>query len=159
MPNVALQRIVEERVQNVEAATDGDVIHYTGNRGFTSFDWPGTLTVDLASTYTIRCIRTLLWDGLGEPNRTRDPRFYLYRLLVSVDHNQWKVLFDTGNNGSNGWQVFNFPDGLQARYVRIHGLFNSKSTTKIPFPSPPRLSYNESYLPSHWMRRPEMLYP
>lgn len=125
MTNVALNKHVEEDIGNAGAATDGNTTRYTGNEGYAWFDWPGTLTVDLGGVHVLRCVRTLLWDGLGQGGVTRDPRTYLYRLLASSDHNHWIVIFDTGHTGFNGWQVFNFPHGIQTRYIRIHGLANS----------------------------------
>jgi|GEM_PF-3594442 hypothetical protein len=125
MPNLALHKPVEEEISNASAATDGEISNYTGDKGYAWFDWPGSLTIDLGGPQKLCCIRILLWDGLGEGGTSRNPRIYCYRLLASLDHNNWKVLFDTGRNGFNGWQVFNFQHGFEARYVRIHGLTNS----------------------------------
>jgi hypothetical protein len=125
MANLALHKPVEEEIPNASAATDGEISHYTGNEGYAWFEWPGTLTIDLGEPQSLCCIRILLWDGLGDGGTTRDSRIYCYRLLTSIDHNTWRVLFDTGHNGFNGWQVFNFPHGFEARYIRIHGLTNS----------------------------------
>jgi hypothetical protein len=127
MGNVALNKPIEEQITNGQQATDGQTTYYTAHQGFASFNWPGTLTVDLTTIQVLRSIRILLWDGLGEGGAIRNPRFYLYRLLASTDHNQWKVVFDTGPSGFNGWQVFNFSDGLEARYIRVHALFNSSN--------------------------------
>ncbi|MEI9478884.1 MAG: discoidin domain-containing protein [Deltaproteobacteria bacterium] len=125
MTNLALHKPVEEEIGNASAATDGEVSHYTLREGYASFGWPGTLTIDLGEPQMLCCIRILLWDGLGEGGTIRDSRIYSYRLLASVDHNNWRVLFDTGRNGSNGWQVFNFQGGFETRYIRLHGLTNS----------------------------------
>jgi hypothetical protein len=70
----------------------------------------------------------LLWDGLGEGNRQRDNRIYRYRLLASPDHQIWKVIYDSSNEGGNGWQEFRFPNPLETRYVRVHGLSNSANS-------------------------------
>ncbi len=125
MANVALEKKVEEKINNANVVTDGIITGYTGSKGFAYFPWPGTLTVDLGEVYTLKCIRILFWDGLGKKGTVRDPRVYKYRLLTSTDHRVWKVLIDTGHEGFNGWQVFTFPDGLDTRYVRIHGIWNS----------------------------------
>lgn len=125
MANLALHKSVEEEIGNASAATDGETSHYTGSEGYAYFEWPGTFTIDLGAPQVLQCIRILLWDGLGEGGTIRNPRIYIYRLLTSLDHNNWKVLFDPGRNGFNGWQVFNFPQGLETRYIRIHGLINS----------------------------------
>jgi hypothetical protein len=123
--NVAFEKEVKEQVTNASEATDGKITDYTAHTGFTHFRWPGTLTVDLGEAYGLRCIRMLLWDGLGQPGGQRDPRIYSYRLLTSVDYQKWKVVYDTADGGSNGWQVFNFPDGIKSRYVRVHGMRNT----------------------------------
>ncbi|MGA2070602.1 MAG: discoidin domain-containing protein [Sedimentisphaerales bacterium] len=125
MANIAITKRIEEPIQNAAQVTDGISTGYTGMSGFAQFRWPGTLTVDLGSSATVYCIRFLLWDKLGQKGRQRDSRIYKYRLLTSLDHQTWNVLFDTGDTGSNGWQVFAFPEGTEVRYVRIHGLFNS----------------------------------
>lgn len=125
MSNVALGKSIEEPITNPAAATDGQISTYTGELGFAEFSWPYMLTVNLGETYTLFCIRLLLWDGLGQGNKQRDNRSYKYRLLTSVDHQLWKVVFDGSSDGTNGWQVFNFPDSLEARYIRIHGIWNS----------------------------------
>lgn len=125
MSNVALGKPVEEAITNPTAATDGKITGYTSLTGFASVTWPYTLTVDLGDSYSVLCIRILLWDGLGEGNRQRATRSYKYRLLTSTDHQVWKVIFDSSNDGSNGWQVFSFPGALSVRYVRIHGMWNS----------------------------------
>ncbi len=124
--NVALnKKIEEEQVGDSSQATDGKITGYTGRDGFAHFNFPGTLTVDLEKDYDISCIRFLLYDGLGQPNSPRDNRIYKYRLLTSLDHQNWTVIFDNSDYGCNGWQVFNFKDKIKCRYLRIHGLFNS----------------------------------
>jgi hypothetical protein len=125
MANVALNRsILEALGKGAALATDGNITAYTAHDGFAYFKWPGTLTVDLEAAFALTCIRMLLWDGLGEPGSPRNPRIYLYRLLVSTDGQNWKVVYDTGIDGYNGWQVFAFPQPISARYIRIHGLWN-----------------------------------
>lgn len=125
MANVALGRPVAEPVENPTAATDGQTTGYTGSDGFAAFVWPGYLTVDLGEVARLRCIRVLLWDGLGKGSGGRDPRGYKYRVLTSSDRRSWWVLFDSGVESSNGWQVFHLRQALEARYVRIHGLQNT----------------------------------
>ena len=103
MANVALNKEIEEPYPNSSVCTNGELTGYTGHRGFCHFPWPGYLTVDLGSVFTLKCIRFLLWDGLGSGQGRRDPRQYLYRLLISEDHKIWTVLFSTENQGYNGW--------------------------------------------------------
>lgn len=126
MTNVAMGKPIEEQhVKNSNVITNGIVTGYTDSQGFGYFNWPGFLTLDLGERYTLYCIRILLWDGLGEGPGQRNNRIYKYRLLTSVDRQNWKVVFDTANDGFNGWQVFNFPGGIDVRYLRIHGLLNT----------------------------------
>ncbi len=125
MLNIAWKKKVEETIANPTAITDGDTVNYSATDGFGEFLWPGTVTVDLEDIYDLLCVRILLWDGLGGKNRQRDVRIYKYRLLTSRDHQTWKVVFDSSNDGGNGWQVFDLQEPLSARYVRVHGLFNS----------------------------------
>jgi hypothetical protein len=125
MANVAFKKPIEEPIRNAEETTDSQIVDYTENSGFAAFRWPSNLTVDLGDCHTLYCIRLLLWDGLGEEHAQRASRIYKYRLLTSVDHQVWKVIFDTCDDGFNGWQVFNFPNGFKSRYLRINGLWNS----------------------------------
>jgi len=125
MANVAFKKPIEEPIKRAAEATNNQKESYTGGSGYAAFPWPGNLTVDLGDCHTLYCIRLLLWDGLGEGLAQRANRRYKYRLLTSVDHKVWKVIFDTCDDGFNGWQVFNFPDGFKSRYLRIHGLWNS----------------------------------
>ncbi|MBN1572048.1 MAG: discoidin domain-containing protein [Deltaproteobacteria bacterium] len=126
MANVALGKRVEEDWSNSIEATNGNVSKYTGNAGFAYTPWPDNLTIDLENIYELHVIRFLLFDGLGRPNsKTRDTRIYKYRLLTSKDHREWHLHFDTGKDGYNGWQEFEFIPPVQARYVRIHAMWNS----------------------------------
>lgn len=125
MPNVALGKPVLEPVNKPESVTDGNVIDYTAKAGFTWFDWPGYLTIDMEQAVKLSTIRLLLWDGLGTGSSSRDPRGYRYRLLTSLDSQTWNVLFDSGRETYNGWQVFHLKESILVQYVRIHGLWNS----------------------------------
>lgn len=125
MSNVALGKPIEEPIKNASAATDGKVAGYSSAGGFAEFVWPYVMTIDLGALHSLFSIRLLLWDGLGEVNRQRDNRIYRYRLLTSPDHQVWRVVYDSSNEGGNGWQEFRFPNPLEARYIRVHGLSNS----------------------------------
>ena len=127
MANVALGKKVEEDWKKAFEATNGNVTKYDIiGEGYTSSSWPDYLTIDLEDIYELHIIRFLLWDGLGGPKKqTRDPRRYKYRLLTSKDHREWYQHYDTGKDGYNGWQEFEFSPPVQARYVRIHAMWNS----------------------------------
>ena len=129
MANVAFgKRVEEEHYENASVVTDGKISGYTGSIGFCEFQWPNYLTIDLEDLHVIKNIRFLLWDGLGSGG-VRHHRNYFYRLLTSKDHKIWEVIFDTMQEGFNGWQMFSFPSGIEARYVRIHGLWNSANSS------------------------------
>jgi hypothetical protein len=129
MSNVALKKSIEEPISNASETTNGITTGYAGMSGFAHFYWPGNLTVDLGDSYKLYCIRFLLWDGLGT-NKTgqRDSRIYKYRILTSKDHHSWDVIHDTSGDGYNGWQVFIFQEKIDARYIRINGLWNSANS-------------------------------
>ncbi len=127
MENIALRKSTIEKVRNPESITDGNIDNYTGRTGFSSFHWPGYLTLDLEKSYEIKTIRFLLWDGLGKVGTVKATRLYKYRLLLSEDLVNWKVIYDTASEGFTGWQCFEFIDSVPARYVRIHGLWNSNN--------------------------------
>ncbi len=124
MGNVALGKKVEEEWKNASEVTNGIINGYTAGTGFVHTNWPDYLTIDLESICKLYVIRFLLWDRLGNSNK-RDKRKYKYRLLTSEDHNEWQVHFDTGKDGFNGWQEFEFNPPVSARYVRIHAMWNS----------------------------------
>ena len=117
MANVALGKTIEEACVNVKAVTDGNITRYDGQTGYCAFPWPANLTLDLQETNSVECIRFLLWD--------RDARTYKYRLLTSLDHREWQVLYVSPVEGSRGWQSFRFEKALSCRFVRLHCLHNT----------------------------------
>jgi hypothetical protein len=127
MTNLALSKKFLEKVGNPAAATDGEILGYTGTAGFSQVEWPSYMTIDLEDVYKIKCIRILLWDNLGQKGNSRDSRLYKYRLLCSVNDKEWNVLFDLSDEGSNGWQIFDFIDAVECQFIRIHALHNSKN--------------------------------
>ena len=124
MANIALRKSIMEAIGRPKVVTNGIITGYTGQEGCSHFRWPGTLTVDLETIYKIKHIRFLLWDGMGQRGNPKNPRIYKYRLLTSEDAIVYRVHFDTGEDGYNGWQCFEFSEPIDARYVRIHGLWN-----------------------------------
>ena len=127
MANVARGKKILETWGKAAEVTNGNVTAYDYHTGFSYADWPCTLTLDLEQVYCLRVIRFLLWDGMGKAHKPRDARVYKYRLLTSENQNEWIVHYDTGNEGFNGWQEFEFPDAISARFVRIHALWNSEN--------------------------------
>ena len=126
MTNIARsKKVVEDNVRNASVVTNGETSGYTFNSGFAYFEHPGTLTVDLENQYEIRCIRFLLWDGLGEGGTEPHKRRYRYRLATSSDNSHWKEWYSSPEQGAIGWQIFNFTEPIETRYIRIYGLHNT----------------------------------
>lgn len=123
--NVALNKKILENWEKSEEITNGNSSVYDGHNGFGFNSCPSTLTIDLTEIIDLVEIRFLLWDGLGNGNNKRDQRKYQYRLLTSQDQQEWTVHYDTGAYGYNGWQLFQFPDKVAARYIRLHALHNT----------------------------------
>src|SRR5690606_11757543 len=104
----------------------GIVEGYTGRTGYAYFPWPGYCTVDLEKVHDLSSIRILLWDNQGQGQSHPDDRKYKYRLLASEDQAHWRLVYETDDVGTIGWQVFDFDKSLSARYIRVHGLWCSK---------------------------------
>jgi hypothetical protein len=88
----------------------------------------------------------LLWakSGIGE-------RDYKYRLLISEDYKNWKVVYETGSKGFNGWQQFNISNGIKLRYIRIHGLncfLNNHDRFHKPFCVVQMEAYDQKRIPA-----------
>ncbi len=129
MANIALgKKPFESEWVRPEEATNGIVTGYTGEKGFSDAHFPATYTLDLGKSVTIHTIRFLLWDGTaGAQGRPRDKRQYYYSLLLSKDNETWDTYYSTNEHGFNGWQVFEFAKNIEARFVRLHGKYNTKN--------------------------------
>jgi len=126
MSNLALNKpILEDEVVRANTITDGIVSGYTGHKGFGHFKYPGTVTVDLQSNFKIKCIRILLWDGLGSGGSEPAPRRYRYRLAISSNNIDWEELYTSPHEGNIGWQIFNFTLEKNLRYIRVYGIDNT----------------------------------
>jgi uncharacterized coiled-coil DUF342 family protein len=127
MANLAsgLTPIEKDIWSNSSEATNGNISIYDGQNGFASAKNPNNYTLDLGKAQSIGIIRFLLWDGLGQPDATRDARQYFYRLFTSEDGKKWEFIWGTGHEGFNGWQVFEFQHAQKARFVRLECLLNS----------------------------------
>ncbi|MCP9753178.1 discoidin domain-containing protein [Ferruginibacter sp. HRS2-29] len=113
--NLALnKKILESDIwKRPENATDGNS---NGNYSYTETPCPNYFTLDLEQVVELTTIRFLLYD--------RDVRSYKYRLLTSTDLYTWMVHSDAMGNS---WQNFEFSQKIQARYVRLHCLWNSSN--------------------------------
>ncbi len=120
MGNKALNRKpLESEWARPEEATNGQVTGYTGEKGFADATYPATYTLDLEKVITLHTIRILLWD--------KDSRQYYYSLSISNDNETWDTYYNTIEHGFNGWQVFEFAKNIKARYIRLHGKYNTKN--------------------------------
>jgi len=109
---------------------------YTGTYGYCGTHVPAYLTLDLGRNEDIGLIMFLLWDDRVDFNQGDQERRYYYRLLAAEDREEhdrdeieWKVLYDSEKSGYRNWQIFRIanPEGIRARYIRIHGVYNSKN--------------------------------
>ncbi|MFI5141373.1 MAG: discoidin domain-containing protein, partial [Bacteroidia bacterium] len=130
MANLALGKLPLETVwARPEEATNGKIVGYTGDRGFADANFPATYTLDLENIIIIHTIRFLLYDGVNDPprERTTDGRKYFYSLSLSNDNIKWDTYYTTGENGYNGWQVFEFAKNIKARFVRLNAKYNTRN--------------------------------
>lgn len=112
--------------------TDGDIRNYDEFEGYTSVASPATITVDLEEVKMVKTIQFLLWDNCGKLKTENCNIRFQYRLLVSEDLKEWRVLFDTFRDGYCGWQRFDLSEQVPMRYIRFHALtVNDRS--QLPF--------------------------
>ena len=121
--------------ENVALASGGSVIAGTqatkpewlidgvhdssANYGYTTWTNladPGTMTLDLRDTTTVRRIRLLNWDW--------GYRVHQYRIESSLDGTNWSALVDASAGEHRGWEDWAV-DEASARYLRFTGLSNS----------------------------------
>jgi hypothetical protein len=62
---------------------------------------------------------------MGGAGKIPDKRKYKYRLETSLDGEYYDVLYDTCDEGYNGWQQFLIESGIAMRFIRIYGRYNS----------------------------------
>jgi len=119
MENVALKKkIIEQRDwRRPEEVTNGNIINYDSDNGFSDCSFPATLTIDLEASYNLHTVRMFLWD--------LDDRRYKYRFLTSIDRKNWSVHYDTQQEGFNGWQCFEFSNKKDVRFIRVDALHNT----------------------------------
>lgn len=100
-----------------EELTNGNNSVYDNKSGYAFVVTPGTLTFDLENLIDVATIRFLLYD--------RDERAYQYKLSTSIDLVNFIEDFTTSDQGTKGWQVFNFSTTNFTRYIRLDCLHNT----------------------------------
>ena len=120
--NVALASggsvIAGTQATKLEWLIDG-VHDSSANYGYTTWTNladPGTMTLDLRDTTTVRRIRLLNWDW--------GYRVHQYRIESSLDGTNWSALVDASAGEHRGWEDWAV-DEASARYLRFTGLSNS----------------------------------
>jgi len=114
------KKIIESNWSLPETLTDGNTTKYEGKTGHAGTTYPDFFTINLEDVFEIKLIRILLWDN--------DNRQYMFRLLTSTDLHTWNVHFDTNKKGRQSWQNFEFNDKIKVKYIRFHGLWNSRNS-------------------------------
>ena len=97
---------------------DGNTTDYDGSKGFAVSKLPSSWVVKLPRTYLLSEIRLLLWD--------KDGRFYRYVVETSLDGKTYHTAADRSQGQWRSWQKLTF-EPRPARYIRLHGLYNSSS--------------------------------
>lgn len=99
-----------------ENATDGVTSNYWD--GGTVKNVP-TLTVDLGKAYQVGRINVV--------NYVTGSRYYQYKLFTSLDGEEWTLAAEKVDNqpATADGEDFIFEDKIEARYVRIIGMYNS----------------------------------
>lgn len=133
-PNIALGKRVLEECNTPEAMLDGNYRDFDGTGGYCGVHVPAYLTIDLGQNYSVGYIRFLLMNrGEEDTNLGAAPRKYFYRLLACADtpcingSTEWKVIYDTENEGYVDWQCFTLSEPMEMRYIRIHTVDNRKN--------------------------------
>lgn len=123
--NVALASngtTVSGRIERGPELLDGNSIRYDGSTGFAHSAAPCEWTIAFKTTYLIREIRLLLWNGKAE-------RFYRYAIALSVNGTDFMPLVDRSRGEWRGWQTIEFPPrpvkaikltGLAGNYDQFH---------------------------------------
>ena len=106
---------------NWEKLIDGVTTGYTSSVGFgytLCSSFPGTMTLDLKSLCALSSTKLLLWD--------LDNRYYRYKIEASSNNMTWVMIVDRTSSGMwQSWQDIRFSPGIQARYLRLTGTYDS----------------------------------
>lgn len=103
-------------------------VNYDEKEGYHGISTPGWIEFDFGEKKDVKYIRFLLWDNNGAGKRVPSHRIYNYRVAFKSQENEsWKVLHDTMEHGSSGWQEFVNESGKSwpIRFIRIYGIYNS----------------------------------
>ena len=87
--------------------------------GFAHGSIPTQLKVVFPDVYAIRQIRILLWDG--------DDRSYRYKVEISADGENWKLLTDRTGKDYRSWQILTLPREVPMKAIRVIGTRNSSN--------------------------------
>lgn len=143
MKDFALGKNVLEYCNHPQALTaEGDDCEYDSIRGgYVGIHHPCFLTIDLQEPCDVVQISFKLYDVNDPLNKTENNpknQHYAYRILCSIDKENWQVLYDTTkanekygevDNGGlkiyrKGWQSALLNHPIKMRYFRIHALHN-----------------------------------
>ena len=104
---------------NWDKLIDGVTTGYDGDNGYGYTLWSpnGTMTLDLKSLCAISSTKLLLWD--------LDSRYYQYKIEASSDNTTWVTIVDRTTGTWQSWQDISFSPVIQARYLRLTGMFNN----------------------------------
>lgn len=130
MVDFALNKKVLEFCNHAGFLTDGLPDKYDGKTGYLGIHTPSYVTVDLLAVNDVKHICFKLWDNEDPDNICQDKQqrvnqLYSYRLLISSDKKEWKIVYDCSDLPSEekykkGWQSFEWANPVQVRYIRIH---------------------------------------
>lgn len=128
MPNLALNLLPLESDTWLRAhqATDGKITGYTGGDGFANAAWPTTFTLDFQKSVSVKVIRLLLWDNLGNRSTIPDARKYEFSIGVSTDGEIFTTIYSNNpQQYPNGWFIFNLHSSIDVRYIRLYANNNT----------------------------------
>ena len=145
----AVGKNILELCNHPEAMTKKAWNGYDGKSEYCGTHHPNSLTVDLKDTYDIGLIQFLLFDSENDYSHTKNEdgskdkveRLYHYRVLIADDYTRlttndeihskseikWKVIYDSKRQGYRNWQFLHIEQGIKARFIRLHCVFNQKN--------------------------------
>lgn len=126
----ALKELTNTKIKDGQSI----VRYYDIEKGFYKFKNPGWILFDLKKPVDIAYLRVLLLDNCGDGKKKQPShRKYMYRLLVADEQAEadinclnWTIIYNNMILGTNGWQEFVFADVKGIRYIKFHGISNSR---------------------------------